>query len=379
MAEAPDSDQKTLAASAKRKRDAAEKGDVLQSRDFALALVVLAGVGWLALAGEWFVGVTLTMLRHGLTFDNHVVVTFDVSQRIAVLGKPILSPLVALFATAMLAALAGQAALGSLGFRAAAFAPKLNRLDPLAGFRRIFGAQGLIELAKSLLKVSVLGGIGYWVITARLPLLMALPMLGAERAAPAIGAQLLAVLSFMAGGLAIIGLLDAPIQFLRRNARLRMTHQEGKEESKESDGSPENKQMARQRRHDLLNGSARRKVAEATVVLTNPTHFAIALRYRPLIDAVPVVVARGRGDTALAIRELAKGADVPLLEYPQLARAIYFTTRSGQPIASEMYIAVATILAFVFNLDREIAEGRGQPAISVPSAHSFDEHGRRTP
>ena len=115
------------------------------------------------------------------------------------------------------------------------------------------------------------------------------------------------------------------------------------------------------------------------MILTNPTHFAIALRYRPGIDAAPVVAARGRGEVALAIRALAKDKGVPMLEYQQLTRAIYFTSRAGHGIAEDLYIAVATILAFVFNIERAMAEGVSQPRIDVPDAKRFDEHGKRLP
>lgn len=127
----------------------------------------------------------------------------------------------------------------------------------------------------------------------------------------------------------------------------------------------------------MLAGSARKAVEEATVILTNPTHFAVALRYRPGIDAAPVVAARGRGDVALAIRALAKEQGVPTLEYPQLTRALYFTTRAGHVIAEDLYIAVATILAFVFNIERAMAEGVTPPNVEVPEARHYDEHGKR--
>jgi flagellar biosynthesis protein FlhB len=268
--------------------------------------------------------------------------------------------------------------LGSLGFRAGGFAPKPSKLDPLAGITRVFGAQGLTELGKSLVKVILLGAIGWWLISARLPAMLGLAAIEHNGASFLIGDLFVTIVLAMGAGLALIGLIDAPIQFIRRNARLRMTLHEVKEENKESEGSPETKNMARQRRHDILSGSARRAVDEATVILTNPTHFAVALRYRPGIDAVPTVVARGRGETAQAIKALARETQVPLLEYPQLTRAIYFTTRAGQPVASDLYLAVATILAFVFNLDRAMAEGMQQPTVTVPPTKAFDERGRRT-
>lgn len=378
MAEQPDSDEKTQAPSAKRKRDATEKGDVLQSRELGTALVFLAGAGWLSLAGPWAMMTMRGVLHQGLTIGRADLDGFDPSQRAIGLGLEALGPLAALFGMTILAAIAGPAMLGALGFRPSGFAPKPSKLDPLAGLKRMFGGQGLVELGKSLAKVALLGGIGWWLISASLPAMMGLSSVDRERASALLGTQFVTTVLWMGGGLALIGIIDAPIQFMRRNARLKMTHHEVKQEHKESEGSPETKQMARQRRHEILGGSARRAVGEATVVLTNPTHFAVALRYRPGVDAVPMVVARGRGETAQAIKALAREAAVPQLDYPQLTRAIYFTTRAGQPVASDLYLAVATILAFVFNLDRAMAEGVAPPTVAVPPAKSFDERGNRT-
>jgi flagellar biosynthetic protein FlhB len=180
----------------------------------------------------------------------------------------------------------------------------------------------------------------------------------------------------MALALAVIALIDVPAQIFQRAGRLRMSKQEVKDESKQTDGSPELKAAVRRRQHEVLRGSARSAVAEATVVLTNPTHFAVALRYRPGEDGAPVVVARGRGATAQAIRELAAEKEVPVLSYPQLTRAIYYTARTGQVIREDLYLAVATVLAFVFNLDAVLAEGGQQPSVDVPPGARFDEKGR---
>jgi flagellar biosynthetic protein FlhB len=180
----------------------------------------------------------------------------------------------------------------------------------------------------------------------------------------------------MALALAAIALIDVPAQYFQRYARLRMSKQEVKEEHKHTEGSPELKAHVRRRQQEVLRGSARTAVAEATVVLVNPTHFAVALRYRPGEDAAPIVVARGRGATAEAIRTLATESAVPLLSYPQLARAIYFTARTGQVIREDLYMAVATVLAFVFNLDAAVKASGVPPAVDVPAGVRFDERGR---
>ena len=152
-----------------------------------------------------------------------------------------------------------------------------------------------------------------------------------------------------------------------------MSKQEIKDEHKESEGNPETKGQQRARARAMLNGGARKAIAEAHVVLTNPTHFAVALRYERGRDQVPVVVAKGRGATALAIRELAAEAAVPVLEYPQLARAVYYTAKEGQEVRDDLYLAIATVLAFVFGLNQ--AAGGSPPPVDVPTGARFDENG----
>jgi flagellar biosynthetic protein FlhB len=276
----------------------------------------------------------------------------------------------------LVAAIASSAMLGSLGFRPQAFAPRADRLNPLAGMRRMFGVHGLIELAKSLAKVALLGGVCLWIVTTSFSRISGLSSADPRTAAEAFGRSFVLVVAILTAALGAIAMVDVPSQLLQRLSRLRMSKQEVKDEAKETEGSPELKAAVRRRQHEVLRASARSAIAEATVVLANPTHFAVALRYRPGIDAVPVVMARGRGATALAIRALATEKQVPVLTYPQLARAVYFTTRTGHPIREDLYVAVATVLAFVFNLDAVLANGGAQPDIEVPAGARFDSDGK---
>lgn len=292
-------------------------------------------------------------------------------------GAEILLPLASLFALTLGAAVAGPAMLGSIGWRGKALHFKGNRMSPMAGLKRMFGMQGVTELGKALAKVLLLGSIGYWLVLNSLPAIMTMASTDLMAAIGLAGKEIGHAMLVLAGGLVVIALIDVPVQWFTRNQRLMMSKQEVKEEMRQSDGAPELKQAQRQRAHDILSGSARKAVSDATVVLTNPTHFSVALRYRPGVDAAPVVVARGRGDVALSIRELARGANVPLLEYPALTRAIYFTARAGRVIPEELFVAVATVLAFVFQLERAAAEGTAPPAIDVPPSHRFDPEGRR--
>lgn len=376
MSEAPERDQKTEAPTEKRKRDSAEKGDVLQSKELATALVIIAGAAWLALVGKLLVGSMGEMLVDGLTFDAQAVRGFDPATTTLRLLAAIMLPVAALFGLTLLAAIAAPALLGSLGFRTGALGFKANKMNPMTGLGRMFGMQGLVELGKSIVKVVLLGAIGVWLLMDQARGLVGLSAAEIGPALGSVGETFVLAVLVMALALAGIALIDVPAQFLQRQSRLKMSKQEVKEEHKQTEGSPELKAQIRHRQHQVARGSARAAVAEATVILTNPTHFAVALRYRPGEDIAPIVVARGRGATAAAIRELAGEAAVPILSYPQLARAIYFTTRTGHIVREDLYMAVATVLAFVFNLNEQVGAALHQPPIDVPAAARFDETGR---
>jgi flagellar biosynthesis protein FlhB len=378
MADTPDRDEKTEAPTGKRLREAARDGDVLQSKELGTALVVMAGAAWLALGGPWLLDACEEVLKGGLTFRAGDLEAFDPWAIVLRLLIPVVLPLATLFGLTIVAAIGTPAMLGSLGFRWGAVGFKPAKMNPLSGIKRIFGPQGLAELGKSLAKIGVLGAVAWWLLKGRMPSLMGLGRQDMVAALGEIGHVF--ILSVLVMGVALVAIagIDVPLQMMRRMQRLRMTKQQVKDEHKESEGSPEMKGQIRSKQRQLLSSSARKAVKEASVVLTNPTHFAVALRYRPGFDAAPIVLAKGKDEVAAAIRELANENAVPMLSYPQLTRAIYFTSRAGEIIREDLYIAVATVLAFVFNLDRAMAEGISQPQVDVPSAARFDEQGRAT-
>jgi flagellar biosynthetic protein FlhB len=252
--------------------------------------------------------------------------------------------------------------------------PKPSRINPLSGLKRIFGFQGLIELGKSILKLAVLGGIaGYWIVTTLGGLLgLGRGSLSAQLAfAGDAGGTLLAML---VAGLIAIALVDYPLQQMQRNKRLKMSFEDLKNETKQSEGSPEVKMARRQRQRDLARGSVAKAMKEAQFLVVNPMHFAVAMTYDPALAPAPVVLAKGRGETAMAMRELASEQGLPVLRYPALARAVYFTTRTNQMVREELYVAVAALVAFVLSLKR--GERPRMPEIEVPEALRFDAEGR---
>jgi flagellar biosynthesis protein FlhB len=376
MSDKSDRDQQTELPTAKRKREAEKDGDVLQSRDLVTAMVVLSGAAWLLLAGPWLYKECVNLMRVGLSISPADIRNFDPGTQALRLAAYAALPLFTLMAVTILACFAGTMPLGGIGFRANAMAFKGSRLNPVTGLTRMFGVNGLIELAKSIAKAGLLGSVGWWVLADAFRVSVGLSRQDIVSGIAHMGGSLAQAMLVLSLCLLAIAGVDVPIQALRRNGRLRMTKQQVKEELRQTEGAPELKAHLRQRQFEVLKRSARVAVSEATVVLTNPTHYSVALRYRPEKDSVPIVVARGRNDTALAIRALAKEHSVPILEYPQLTRAIYFTSQPGHSVTEDLYIAVATVLAFVFNLERKLASHTPPPMVEVPEAKRFDENGK---
>ncbi len=365
--------EKTEAPTPKRKQKAFDDGQVLRSREFATALVVLAGCGWLAIFGPALMAACKGLMITSFSFGSGDIDDFQPMRSLAIAGWQIAPPMIAMFVIATVAAIFSQAGLGALTFNGKLMAPKASRINPASGLKRIFGSQGWVELGKSLLKVILLGTIGYYMLSHVATQSIGLASADINRSVGALGSMLTGTLFSMAAGLVVIAGIDLPIQIIQLLQKLRMSKQEIKDEHKESEGNPENKAAQRQRRHDLAKRNMRKAVSEAHVVLTNPTHFAVALRYDRGRDQVPVVVAKGRGVTAQAIRELAAESRVTMLEYPMLARALYYTSREGQEVRDDLYLAIATVLAFVFGINTQA--GGTPPPIAVPETARFDENG----
>jgi len=361
------SGEKTEPATPKRKRDARAKGDLPDIRDITTAGIAFAGALWIALAGGAAWDALANVLRASLSGKADG----------AAIATDLIPPFGALAGLTWVFAIAARAVGGGLGFSWAAVKPKWNRVDPAAGLKRIFSMRGLLEFGKSLAKLVLLGGAAVLVLQVSAKTVLALasgdPMAGMTAASTI----LLQVVAAMTVALVALAALDAPIQIALRNKRLLMSRQEVRDEHRESEQSAETRQQISAKRHALLDRSARGAAKEATVVLVNPTEFAVALRYRAGIDAAPVVVARARDEAALALRTLAQAENVPILSYPVLTRAIYFTSRAGAPVDEKLYRAVATVLAFVFSLDAALAARRALPEVDVPEACRFTPDGRR--
>ena len=374
MADQPEADDKTEAPTAKRRKDAAEQGDILKSRDLSTAMVMMLGALYLSFLGPAFVGSMQAVLKSGLTISRHAALEFTPLESLSNLMRAIAVPVLGLFAVTMFASVAGQAALRSLHFNPKNFGFKASRMNPLAGLGRIFGMQGLIELGKALLKVTLVGAVGagaLWHFSNSIAAMGNEDVIGAVAHVGSLASTLFLILAF---ALVVVAGVDVPLQMFQLMRKLRMSKQELKDEHKQTEGSPEMKGAIRRRAREILKNNVRKGMAEAHVVLTNPTHFAVALRYDRAKDRAPIVVAKGKGEIARAIRELAAETNLPVLEYPLLARAVYFTSKVGQEVRDDLYVAIASILAFVFHVDRAALQ---MPQVEVPGEARFDEFGRK--
>jgi flagellar biosynthesis protein FlhB len=373
LAEQKPADERTEAPTQRRKDQARDKGDRLASRDLATATAGVAGALWLWAWGSDLGAGLAGQMRAGLELGPRDLVAFAPIERALGLLSGLFLPLAVLGGMVLVAAAIGQGATGGLGFTPGLLLPKPERFNPLAGLKRLFGSQGLIELVKALAKAGLLLGLSFLILKRNLPVIAGLSAMPLDAAIGAAAGLALSLLLWLSLGLAVIAGADLPLQIFQWIRKLRMTREDLKEEFKQQEGSPEVRAALRRAARDALKRSSRAAMGEATVVLTNPTHFAVALRYRPEIDPAPAIVARGRGLVAEVIRELAAEQGVPVLSYPSVARALYFTGRVGGLVRPDLYAAVATILAFVLRVG---AEGEPPPA-EAPATACYDENGRR--
>jgi flagellar biosynthetic protein FlhB len=369
---ADDSDlEKTEPASARRLEQAREEGQVPQSRELSTFLVMMAGA-----AGLWVMGSALAqraagIVRQGLTIDR--AAAFDpaaMQTAFMALAWDGLVALAPLFLVLLLGALAAPFLIGGFVFSPKALTADFSRLDPLKGFGRMFSTHSLGELVKAVLKSLLVGGVAIWVVLREKDVLFALTGQPLEAGLESLGGVVLVSTLSIVAAMALIAAIDVPFQLWQYHKRLRMTKEEARQEAKELEGDPQMKARIRSQQREMARRRMMSEVPQAQVVVTNPTHFAVALRYDEKMPA-PRVVAKGRGLIAQRIREVAREHGVPLLEAPPLARALYRNTDLGDVIPAALYRAVAEVMAYIYQLNHFLAHGGRPPqlpaALPVPA------------
>ena len=370
--------EKTEEPTQRKLTQARERGELPRSPDFGGAIVVLAICALMFLLGGQMLEGLSSLLSSGLTFTR---AEFESPQDLPTLfGERLAEGLWAvrwvLLCTLVVALLAATMN-GGINFSGKAAAPKFSKLNPLSGLTRMFGAQAWIGLLRNLVKFVAVAVVLGWVLWSRRDEMLAMSRVFFEPMVAAGTELALITFTLVSIVVAVIAMLDVPYQRWSYLRRMRMTLQEVRDEMKDIEGRPEIKQQIRKRQRELSRGRMLDKVRDADVVIVNPSEFAVALEYDESRSSVPMVLAKGRGEVAAAIKERAKNAGVPLVSAPPLARAIYFTTEIDQPIPEGLYRAVAAILAYVFRLSAldSSLETPEIPKPQLPDDFLFDENG----
>ncbi|MDY1019077.1 flagellar biosynthesis protein FlhB [Pseudomonas coleopterorum] len=360
MAESESGADKTEDPTDKRKKDSREKGEIARSKELNTLAVMVAGCGALLAFGGHLAQSLLELMRSNFTLSREVLlderymgIFLLQSGKVAILAtQPIL-------VTMLLAALIGPVALGGWLFAASSMAPKFSRMNPAAGLKRMFSMHALTELLKALAKFAIILIVAIMVLAKDRADLLAIANEPLEMAiihsVQLVGWSAL----WMSCGLALIAAVDVPFQLYSSKQKLMMTKQEVKDEHKDAEGRPEVKGRVRQLQREMSQRRMMTAIPEADVIITNPTHYAVALKYDPEKGNAPVLLAKGSDFIALKIREIGNEHRIQVLESPALARSIFYSTEIEQQIPAGLYLAVAQVLAYVYQI-RQYQAGRGK-------------------
>jgi flagellar biosynthesis protein FlhB len=352
MAEKP-AQEKTEQPTPKRLQQAREKGQVARSRELTTMVVLMVSAACLIMIGDDIISGLLGVMHDGFEVRRSDLMDANMAPVMLqqALGGAVLA-LLPFLLIVLAAALIAPLALSGWSFSVQAMAFKWDKLDPVKGLGRIFSARSLIELLKALAKFSVVLAIALVFLWFNVDTMLGLGTQAAETALTNAGSILVWAFLFLSCAMILIAAVDVPFQIWDHQRQLRMTRQEVKDELKETDGSPEMKRKVREVRNEIMRRRMMDAVPTADVVITNPTHYAVALKYDQAKMSAPVVVAKGKDLVALQIRNLAVEHKVPIISAPPLSRALFHSTELQQRIPAGLFLAVAQVLAYAYQLRR---------------------------
>jgi flagellar biosynthetic protein FlhB len=380
VAEESDSGERTEEPTARRLQKAREDGQVARSVDLAAAGVTLAAVGMLFFSGSGLAHRLADGFAQAFVFDRKVLESPNLlpgifMSRIAD-GLLLVTPI---FIATIVVALIASMALGGLNFSSKAIEVKFSKLSLMSGLQRMFGTKAAFELGKAIAKCAVVGLLLVWVLYENISTLSALGALSIEPALAQTGALIAKSALIITFGLVLIALVDVPYQYFDFMKRMRMSHQEIREEMKDMEGRPEVRAEIRKRQREIATRKMMTRVKDADVVITNPDHFSVALAYDPSSDGAPVLVAKGVDHLAFRIRDEARKHGVQIFEAPPLARSLYYTTDLEENVPEPLYVPVAQVIAYVFSL-ASVKPGvapMNKPVPAVPPEMRYDADGKK--
>ena len=360
MAESESGQDKTEDPTEKRKKDSREKGEIARSKELNTLAIMIAGSVALLIFGGALAQELMELMRQNFSLSREVILD-QRSMSIYLLnsGLAALLAIQPIMIILVLAALIGPISLGGWLFAAGSLAPKFSRMNPAAGLKRMFSFKAVAELLKAFAKFLIILAVALQVLSSDIDDLIRIAHEPLELAVihclQVVGWSTL----WMSCGLIIIAAVDVPVQLWESHKKLLMTKQEVRDEHKDQEGKPEVKQRIRQLQREMSQRRMMAAIPDADVVITNPTHYAVALKYDPDKGGAPMLIAKGNDFLALKIREIAVANEVLLLESPALARSIYYSTELDQEIPGGLYLAVAQVLAYVYQI-RQHRAGKGK-------------------
>ena len=361
--------ERTFQPTPKRLEQAREKGQIPRSRELATAAVALSGAVALWWVGPELYRRCLGVFRSGLAFDREAAVDPDrMLAGLSVLSLDMLIAIAPLLGLVLVATLGAPMLLSGWMWSTTAMTPDFSRLNPARGLGNMFSKQSLVELAKAIAKCVLLGGIGYWAVASSWSELAQLPARETGGAVARVGILVSHGFFALVGGLVVVALVDVPWQIWHYHDELKMTRQEVVEEQRELEGDPQLKARIRSQQREVARRRMMSAVPTADVIVTNPTHYAVAMQYRDGTMRAPKVVAKGMNLIAQRIREIGAENGVPVLEAPPLARALYRHAEVGGEIPPALYTVVAQVLAYVYQVERHRAKGGPAPALPADLA-----------
>lgn len=360
-----DSGEKTEEPTAKKLSDARKKGQIARSKDLGTFFVLVGSACAMLLMGKSLANAMANMMSHLFSINRQEAM--DVNALFKVINDgvyQVVTPLLWIFFIIMLAAVIGNTLLGGMSFSGEAMAPKASKLSPMAGFKRMFGVQAVVELIKSILKFFVIFIVAFLLLSGLFEQILGLSRETIPNNFEHAVTMLLWMFLVLALSIGVIVVIDAPYQVWNHNRQLKMTKQEIKDEHKSSEGSPEVKGRIRRTQYEMSQRRMMQDVPDSDVVITNPTHFSIALKYDAAVGGAPVLSAKGVDEMAIHIRTIAKEHNIEIIQSPALARSLYYTAEVGEDIPEELFAAVAQVLAFIFQLN-EHKKGNAKKPIPV--------------
>ncbi|SDO23898.1 flagellar biosynthesis protein FlhB [Polaromonas sp. JS666] len=367
--------EKTEPASPRRLEKAREEGQVARSRELVTFVMLTTGVGGLWMLGEMMGGHFNSALRGGLQFER--ASAFDASHMMNQAGTAVLHAMQALLPVLLMmlvAALVAPMLLGGWLLSAQSLAPNFSKLNPVAGIGRMFSVESLAELVKTLFKSVLVGGVAWWVIADDLGAIMGLMREPSHAALPHTLHLVAGSCALIIASLLLVAGIDVPYQLWSHARKLRMSREDLRQENKESEGDPHIKAQIRRQQQQMAKRRMMAEVPKADIIVTNPTHFAVALQYLDQDMRAPRVIAKGTDLVALRIRAMAEEHKIPVLEAPPLTRALYRHTKLGDEIPAALYSAVAEVLAWAYQLRRAAEGGVAPPRAprDLPVPESLD-------